>query len=205
MLRGTILTMLAAAAALAPPAAAAGPPEGRPCSFLVTDGGSETWTGYLAGGPVTAAGAAVSLRCTIHVGNAAHTGPSVAEASAGPAPGVVAVATLVSYAADPGATHAVCTEATVAGTAWYWDGDAWTTDPGAGCPVPVTTQPEDLLICLEACEPFSWDETVCAVTGRLTGTVVPGVVEVEEDGDVHVAAEPFWDCPPYDEYGTRQK
>ena len=205
MLRATITAMLSAAAVLTPPAVAAGPPEGRPCSFLVTASGTGEWTGYLAGGPVTAGGAAVSLRCTIRAGNASHTGPSVAEAAAGPAPGAVAVATLVSYAADPGARQVVCTEATVAGTAWYWDGAAWTTDPSAGCPVPV--QPEDLLTCVESswCEPFSWDGTVCPVTAALYGTVVPGVVEVEEDGDVHVAGEPFWDCPPYDEFDTRQK
>ena len=205
-------------------------PDGEPCDFTATNAGAgpgEAWTGELHGGPLFAPGAVLSLRCSIHAGNAAHAGPAVAVATAGPADGAVVLAPqAVSYAApaDPG--HVVCTEATVDGTTWYWTGAYWTTDAGATCPVSRDIPGDwfwNWFVCLESfCSPdfvldhlpddpafdpvrdaarCAWAGLSCHVTCDTAGTPgVPGVLEFRADGDIYLLGELFWDCPPYAEW-----
>ena len=52
---------------------------------------------------------------------------------------------------------------------------------------------ERLLACAGDWSCSLLDELTCDVPG----TDVPGVVEFREDGDIYVAGEWFWDCPPY--------
>lgn len=141
--------VLAAVTAIAPAAASyaqTGPPVGRACSFVSTsDPTGETWSGEINGGPLAAPGSEVSIRCAIHVGfgNGTHAGAAVVAESAGPARDVVVLEPRqMSYAANGWDPVYVCTSATVDGTAWYWDGQDWTTDQGAPC-VQSTTVCED--------------------------------------------------------------
>ena len=215
------LTLLIAAAtvaatALQPAAHAAPPPQGLPCTFHASNGSTtDSYAGHLSGGPLLAPGSAVSIRCSIHAGNAVHSGPSVVAASSAPSPGVAVLAQLVSYEAPDGVTQHVCTEATVDDTRWYWTGEAWTTDADAPCPETrtITLPPQevvdaidavlDLFDCAGCCGllPNCIDPPVCEALKTVAGHDVPGVVEIEDDGDIHLAGEPFWDCPPYDEWG----
>ena len=41
------------------------------------------------------------------------------------------------------------------------------------------------------------DPWICPVIGSLSGIWVPGVLDVTPEGDVYVAGEYLWDCPPY--------
>jgi hypothetical protein len=43
------------------------------------------------------------------------------------------------------------------------------------------------------------DPAVCAALPAL-GPGVPGLVEIDATGDVRLFGEPFWDCPPYDDF-----
>ena len=56
---------------------------------------------------------------------------------------------------------------------------------------PAAAEPErDEALCVEAC--------VCAVLALILLRRLPRVIESNEQGDVFLFDEPFWDCPPYD-------
>ena len=104
-----------AAAVISPAHAAATPPDGFTCQWSTLHVDDDGWTGYLIGGPVTASGATVSVRCSIHAGNLSHDGPAVAAVSSGPST-VAVVAQQVTYQAPRDVPQTLCTEATVDGT-----------------------------------------------------------------------------------------
>ncbi|HWL35250.1 MAG TPA: hypothetical protein VNQ77_03570 [Frankiaceae bacterium] len=198
-----------AAAASVPSAAAAdpGPPRGEPCGFVSTNGtdsGSpRTFAGVIYGGPLVAPGAEVSITCSIVLNDVRRTAPAVVSETAGPAAhAVVLPPTPMSYVAEDWDLPYLCSAATVDGAAWYWDAatGTWSADPAAPCDPAVTPNAGDPWPCHElvACLVPVLDAAVCPVLVALPS--VPGVVDVEEDGDVHVAGEPLWDCPPYDEW-----
>jgi hypothetical protein len=225
----TALAATVVLGALVTPARAAAPLTGDGCTELsVAQGGSTTYNGAMSG-VVAAPGSAVSLRCSIHVGNASHTGPAVATATVSGAGSSVAVAgpATITYDAESWDLVALCSEATVDGTDWYYDGAAWSADPAVPCPVlrnvgggacfdvlwcvfglipPGTIPPElepyvDWLECqlywgIE-CSYGGIDHFLCPQLAALQ-TQVPGVLETRDDGDLYVAGEFFWDCPPYE-------
>lgn len=223
--------VVAAIAVTAPAGAAAAgtPPEGRRCTFLASSSHveDEGHDGQINGGPLAAPGSEISIRCSIHVGNATHSGPAAVSESAGPARDVVALPpTPMSYLAAHDDVVATCTEATVDGTTWYWDTTAWTTDPDAPCDVSRTVTiwppecPDHPVCAVEDVLPLlpppvrgvvdyvgcivlggpglcSFDYAVCPLLAALAPGV-PGALDVRPDGDVYVGGEFFWDCPPYE-------
>lgn len=206
---GTIVT--AAASAGLPAHAAGGPPVGSICDYAANGPTAENgWTGFMDGGPLVAPGSAISIRCSIHVGNNTHSGAAVPSATA-TAEGtdvVVLPPTPITYFADDNDLVAMCTEATVDGTTWYASGGRWTTDSatpcvGGGSSVLCVERVEDVQGCLPPLD------VVCDLL-RTAGSVVPdvpGVAEIEDDGDLwigqlsvpHVTLQRtrVWDCAPY--------
>lgn len=230
-MRLPLLVAVATAAALASPARAATPPDGPTCQWSTLHADDGTWVGYLAGGPLTASGAEVSIRCSVHAGNATHDGPAVAAVSSGTSTGVAVVLQEVTYQAPGDVPQHLCTEAGVGGARWFWTGAEWSTDPGSGCEVtgsvevpqsvsnvldnvfdcfvalqgggsrcPLPPVPYDVLPECTVPSPTCTDRQVCRVLTALPRvTEVSEVAGVDDDGDLHVAGEPYWDCPPYDE------
>lgn len=193
-------------AGVAPAAATPDPPlaDGPPCRYhaVYWDVVDDEWHGALTGA-VTASGRTVSLTCAVHVADRRHDGVAVASASTGPSSGAAVLAPHpASFVGTADDWFAVCATATVDGTPWHWTGTAWSADPAAPCPARPPLDPTDLLDCLNAvCLPQP-DPVVCDVLTDLDPYDVPGVVEVRPDGDVDVADEPFWDCPPYQWWGS---
>ncbi len=214
--------LVAAITTFAPPAArAADPPlAGHPCTWdVVSLAGSATWTGTIYGGPIVAPGAAVSMRCSIHLNDSTHSGAAVVSASSLPGPGVTALEPRpITYVAESADIHVICTEATVDATTWYLSAGGWTTNPDSSCVLPddldnvfgLLPEPVAFLVgavlCLlnptSVCDiigPF-WvevvDPTICPALVALAPGV-PGVVDIRPDGDVSVNGEHWYDCPPY--------
>lgn len=182
MRRLLVLTCLLAAA-LVPAASAAPPPEGRPCSWLLV--GGSRWDGVLYGGPVTVPGSVVRIRCEI----VTPSGAVLATSYSGPRDDVAATADLVSYVSD--GDDLLCTTVHVDGTEWRWSESGWTTGQ-ASCAT-VAIDPGEVLadlvtVCTALdCGPLGFvhpllNDTICDTNG----------------GDVYVAGELFWDCPPYE-------
>ncbi|HVF05861.1 MAG TPA: hypothetical protein VNA20_13545 [Frankiaceae bacterium] len=229
-MRFRLLSVIALAAAAAFPglAHAGTAPEGNPCAFLTVNQseltGPTTWTGHIRGGPVAAPGAAaVTLTCSIHVGNATHAGPAaVVESAAGPGIAVLEPR-VVSYQAEEWDLVATCTAATVDGVTWYRAGNGWSPDPSTPCVVTQTINPlhppipdlpppldpvENYLRCYFSgvtidCGPYLWqglDGTLCPALIAARPSLT-GVVDIREDGDLYVNGEFWWDCPPYTYWG----
>lgn len=189
--------------------------------------GQPTWWGVLYGGPVTAPGAdSVTLTCSIHVGNELHTGPAAATETSAATPGAAVLEPrLTGYEAADWEMVFLCTSATVDGVEWYLSSGVWSTTPGS-CAIPLEPSPFDPLppvvravveyaLCLvlpgetlPICGPDQvFDEVNAVFVEHVDPAVCPllvahagayGAVEVEPDGDVHVAGELVWDCPPYE-------
>ena len=209
--RVLVTTAVIALAGAMPAAQAADEPVGRPCAYTAVSWdpvtGPTMWLAEVDAGPVVVAGSTVTLRCSIHVANGQHSGAAAASVTSDDGDGVAAIAPqLVSYRDEYG--YAVlCTQVTTATTSWYWTGDAWTTDPTSWCPGPSDpTEPPDLPPQLDWLEAYLWcmhwgwycpilDYVTCS--GTAGAPDVPGIVEFRDDGDIYVAGEWFWDCPPY--------
>jgi hypothetical protein len=180
MLRKTLVAA-AAAALLAPPAALAGPPATSDCSFQsvaqeqATGGVYEgAAAGYVVAGPADT----VAVSCVLYV-----NGTRVATTPTGTGVGAAATAGRLTFAAgDTDVVH-LCRVVTVNGST------------------------EE--ICFDHYDPYPWwlldelwpdptvlDPAVCPVLASLAGEYGP--VTVNGQGDVFVAGEPQWDCPPYD-------
>jgi hypothetical protein len=217
---GVVACALAATALSLFPIAAhadpAGPPEGRACSFTTVTG-----SGQINGGPLRAPGHAVSIRCSIHVGNGTHSGAAAVSEQAGPAAhAVVLPPTPITLDAPEEEAIHVCTESTVDATTWYLSPAGWTTHSGAACPAITTCDlfhncgatllPPELtplgrvVDCVlspetEDCLHLLWlavDEAICPLLPEI-GPGFPVMVEVRPDGVVHILGEWIWDCPPY--------
>ena len=182
--------------AFVPPASAT--PVGRPCSFTsVTDPtveNGQTQAGQINGGPVTddtAVAPTITLTCTIQVGaaNASHGGAdSFALSNTGT--GAASVAGQASYVSPEGQPVYLCTEATVNGTAYYYDSDTgtWTTDSSVRCGEAIQQEifPGPLAPVIDAINQILIDVVDPAICPVLATLFPP-------EGDV----PPLWDCPPY--------
>jgi hypothetical protein len=190
---------VAAATLAAPAARAADPaPTGRICEWAAARTATASVTSRVfGGGPLAASGSTVSMRCSVHAGNAVHSGPAVFARSSVPGPGVTVL--------EPGLAPydgVLCTEATVGATTWYWTFGGWTTDAGATCddtpswvvaalPPPLGNVADGVL-CLVVGD-------ACDVIGPLLGSVpdVDPVLCPLLGGDLYVGDTLVWDCPPY--------
>lgn len=193
-------------------ARAAGPHvvDGQPCRASVFGEG----TYEVDGGPLVVANddgtpATARLICTIQDGGRTHADPDFASATSAETTGVVALppTLLQGPPTFPNDPH-LCSQLHFAdGTDLYWNaseitGREWTTDPtvicagfvcpGDGCECSIETG------CPDDDDPFVTvvDPIVCPVFASLAPGV-PGVVDIEAEGDVALLGAPFWDCPPY--------
>ena len=193
-----ILTLAVTAVALAAPPAAAGHVQAD-CGYDTVEqgpqGGDMTHTGLAYAYVVSPVpGEAVSIRCYVAV-----NGVEVATGSTPTGTGTTAAHTYgeVTY--------------TVRDTDWVSFCIAWTagSERGGYCLEPdpmqippqetvdlvddILRQVEDLLIWIGP----TADQHVCELLPMLSPGV-PGVVDIDSEGDVDIAGVPFWDCPPYD-------
>lgn len=207
----------------AAPAGAAHEPFGRFCSFAsIPDpaGPPGVQTGEIDGGPVVVADFAdlvanpvhVTLKCSIQVDSeihsALHSAPDAASASGSGVVAAVVPPTLVSYEAGPDQYVVMCTEFAVTDahgqtTNLYYDSGSgeFSTSPDSSCWGPVCLALDcglygDVLHLLDYLYVEVVDPVVCPAIASLAPGV-PGVVDVLPDGDVYVAGEFTWDCPPY--------
>ena len=177
---------------------------GRRCSVTVKGGVVQLTGGPLVAGAV---GAPISLKCTLQLGtaNSTHAGADAAVADSGPSVQVAVVPpTPVSIDVADRPAY-VCTEATVDGVTYYLDatfGVGWTTSPAGACDRAIDnrTSIETIDGALgDLNEAFLLlDPLLCSVLVQLTPGV-PGLVDVNDEGDVYLFGVLFWDCPPYEE------
>lgn len=206
-LLGVLSLALAAWLPAAAGAAPGAPPEGGRCRFLAVSGtdqeSPDRFEGAVYGGPLAAPGAAVTITCSITVNGGRHTDPPAVSETAGPAADAVVLAPrAMSYVGLEWDVVHLCTAAIVDGTAWYWDArtEAWSADPASTCERSREIPPEVPIVCIGTLWECLVDPTACRTFASLPS--VPGVAELGPDGDVHVAGEPFWDCPPYEPWTT---
>ena len=159
------------------------------CNFLQADcgfntiaseqatGGQDTFTGVAYGYVGSASGGAVTVRCLIRVnGGEAATTPT------GSGTGFATAQGQVTFTASDTDDVDLCA--------------AYTTPEGSGenCDDTQTTQiPPQEVVDLTALPDF----LLCPVLASLAGEYVPGVVSINDEGDVDVSGG-VWDCPPYD-------
>ena len=209
--RRAVLTAVVMLAATGPIGTArADGPEGAPCAMAVRHRDAVTEV-VLAGGPVAATGA---LTCTVQVGSGVHSGADTVSASATGVGVVVLQPTGVRFPPTTDRVH-LCTQFSPAvGAPLYWTPESgvlggWSTDPDVRCGgvgAPAVEPVEDFVQAVvdflnSMCEvdlclvpPFgsSW----CPIYGSLAPGV-PGVVDIDSEGDVHVDGDRVQDCPPY--------
>lgn len=124
------------------PAGATHVASGNTCGFWsVTDSTAEPGVqfGQISGGPVTATNtpATVTVKCTLQVGSATHSGVDNATVAATGSQSATVPATFVNYLWDVGLPVYLCTEWTVtdvSGTAtYYYDGATFSTSSAVSC------------------------------------------------------------------------
>ena len=167
-------------------------------------GGQDTFTGAAYGYVVGAPGEAVTVRCYVAV-----NGTEVGSTPTGSGTTAAGTAGQVTYTATDQDDVDLCIEYSTAseGTVNTCFETTTTTFP----PQAVT----DLLISLAEqvdavlaqvfdtlsdLEVQFVDPVLCPIFVTLGGVIpdVPGVLEINGQGDVFLLGDPFWDCPPYD-------
>lgn len=126
---------------VSPSVASSSPANGLTCGLsAVTDPfvGPDVHTGVLKGGPLTAFGSTVSMRCSIQAGggNSTHPGEDIRAAASAPTLGTTVLSpTPESYQWPFGQPIWLCTEITVDGRPSYWDADTgqWSASPQVSC------------------------------------------------------------------------
>ena len=144
-------------------------------------GGQDTFTGAAYGYVVSPTpGESVSIRCYVSV-----DGAEVASTPTGSGTQAATTAGQVTYTATDTQDVDLCAE--------------WTagSESGSTCFETTTTQipPQeviDLIVLLTSIP----DPLICPVFAGLTPGV-PGVVDIDAEGDIALAGGDFWDCPPY--------
>jgi hypothetical protein len=208
-----LVALIAAGATYGAPAAQAHchttvPPTGDPncllspnyagpgCSFATLNdttgqlGGQNTWNGEIdvlviatdgVGAPTPTV--PISVDCEMLINGVSQGVVLHAEGI-----GIAANAKDFSFTAEETDVVTICDHVNVGGTDYTNCADATTTEL---IPQPV----QDALLML--------DPAICMVLMELYNagvTGVPGVVEMEPEGDIFVLGEPQWDCPPYDHF-----
>ena len=191
-----VVAILAAGVLVAAPAHADPGGEGLLCGatwLTEPSPGGTVWSGEIDGGPLVAGDpeSTISMRCSVQVGRAndRHSGQDAVSVESAASTGWTAIPpTTASYAVPPGEEAYLCTEATVDGTAYYWDSaeGTWSTKGDVACllsPELVRHVVDTLNSGCEAdlCVP---PDMTCPILATVSGTDgdVPGVVE----------------CPPYE-------
>ena len=172
-MRRLLALALALPALLPLPARAEVAPTGAPCGYVAAQYQSIDWyanAGEVHAGPISLGDSAASGSVTCTVNGGSVTGPVTS--------GVVALApSPIFFDANYDVNVPVCTRLDVTGGgSWYFDYPTrtWTTSATAQC----TAAPPDAVRL-----PFpSADALLCPAFG----------------GDVYVAGELVWDCPPYE-------
>ena len=156
-------------------------------------GGQDTFTGAAYGFIVSPTpGEQVSIQCWVRV-----DGARVDETPTGTGTNVATTADQVTYTATDTQDVDLCAD---------WSAGS---ESGTTCFETTTTQipPQEVIDLINSVfdlitqiEIEVVDPVLCPLLIQLDGVVpdVPGVVEINGQGDVFLAAEPFWDCPPYD-------
>ena len=197
MNRSVLAVLALGTAAASVPSAHAGEPVPGPFGATCTVWGAavdSSFTHVLAGGPFFDSG---TITCTIQ-----HSGPAHADADAvarsATGTGVTYLApTPVQYTAPHGSATWLCTQWTpLVGDPLYYhvdpegpDGSHWSTDPASTCSQSRSAGADP--------EPNALDEAACPLfVFALQGTLAQ-TVTIDEQGDVYVAGELVWDCPPY--------
>jgi hypothetical protein len=162
------------------------------CSFAATaqqavTGGTDTFTGVAYGFVATTNPESVTIRCTIRV-----DGAEVASTPTGSGSTVAVTAGQVTYTANEAQSVELCIE---------WNG-------GEACADTTTQQvpPEEFWVLVNEVfqlvgEPWAAvDLLACPLIAALAPGI-PGLVDITPEGDVHVAGELVYDCPPYEVHG----
>lgn len=166
----------------------------------VSDGGDDdqtTWTGQAsiavvatdASGVVPAPTAPISGQCDVY-----RNGVFFQTAVTASGTGAASNAVPWTYQSDPDDVMTVCTVVEVNGEP-HSDCRDLTTTPIV--PEPVQQVITFIIDTLNN-EVFSKiDPTICPFLA--TGAPgIPGVIDINEEGDVSIAGDLFWDCPPYE-------
>ena len=191
----TLALVALGAALLAPPA------EAHPayhslgsCGWVVvSDGGTDentTWSGEVdlqvvaTDGSHVYAPVPISVECRLTIDG---QGTQTVLAASSPV-GIAAGATTLSFQAHPDAFVYLCAVVTVGG-------ETHVTGNGHVCGQGDPGVPPALVETIELVADRVDAESCAAFMAAAPG--VPGVVDIEPEGDVHVAGEWFWDCAPY--------
>ena len=188
-----VVAITAGSLSLGVAAPAAAEPAGQLCRLVsmndpLADEG-EIHIGDMSGGPITdtEVGATITLTCTVQVGaNMAHAGPDAASLS-NTGTGVATVAGHIAYVLPESQPAYVCTEVTVNGTPYYYDGTAgqWSFDSGVPCGEMVRQEVfpgplgpvVDLVPCVHSWHPPYWEHHICIGQSETTIAVFgPGGV-----------------------------
>lgn len=179
-------------------AAHADGPDGDRCRLAsVPDG--DLSEGVLYGGPIAATG---TLTCTVQVDAPTHDGADAVSRSASGVRVVAVAPETVWFEAATWQDVYVCTQFTPAlGAPLYLTEDGWSTDPAVPCDreLPGVRDVErllDALCAVDLCFPYVDPFLYCPLVASLAPGV-PGVVDIDNEGDLHVDGRWIWDCPPY--------
>jgi hypothetical protein len=188
------------------------PPAGQRCGHSsASDPGTEggdVQSGEVHGGPMVVHDGhgnpgQGTMHCNTQTGGGRHSDPDNGASASASGTGVIVLPpTLISYNAPPGVPVYLCTSFTYAnGQTLYWDDSndpavsgRWTTDPNADCALTIEAGTGDLDPVIGPIDAFD-----CPVLATL-GTALPdmpGVVEIDDEGDVALAGSKLQDCPPY--------
>ena len=204
-------SIVVGAMALGAPIAQAAPPTSVDCGFNsvaqeTATGGQDTFTGAAYGYIVGAQGeTAVSVKCVVKV-----NGAGVSETTVGTGSVVATSQGQVTYTADDDDDVDLCAVWTTSTHSGEACGDATTTQipPQAVIDLLISIAEQidaalaPIFQALSDAEVQFVDPLLCPVLIAIRGIVnIPGVIEINDQGDVFLLAEPFWDCPPYDLFG----
>lgn len=193
------------------------PAVGLTCGLVsvtdVTADDSHQQIGVIFGDPLVAttkALALISMTCSIHVGdgNGNHLGAAVCRVTTSTTEqATVLQPELCTYSHPDLAPVWVCTEVNVDGQVHYWDPNTtgglagldgvWSDSNVVACKLVSGETDSDPVQEFEK----TWvDPALCLILASIPGDYL-GLIRINEQGDVFVLDEPYWDCPPYDIIG----
>ena len=169
------------------------------CAFTAVSDGDNgpatVWSGEMhalvvatdaAGAPAPAVG--IGVACEVYVNG---TGPTTVLTASGT--GAAAGATTWTYQADLSDLVEVCSVVTVAGSR-HATCEPWSIYGPVQTVIDLIEEIRDSIIWWP---PDIWPDPWICDALKAAAPGVPGVVDVTPEGDVYIAGEFFWDCPPY--------